>query len=406
MVNYANLKLSMNHINQSLKIYDKILAKDPKNHLIYFNKATLLHAVGRFSEAKNYAQKCLDLVPNFTLADVLISTVTKYTNNDTHFLKLKKNILDNSLQLQDKFPLHFALAKAHFDNHQFEDFVVQTKLANTKKRETINYDLYKDLKIFESIKLLFNKINFENIELKKNDKKIIFVLGMPRSGTSLVEQIISSHSEVFGSGELPFLQGSIFKKLKTLEENKKNIKDIFEYTDLIADNYLKQISILCPDEKIVLDKSPLNFMLIGFIRIFFPKSKVIHIKRNSKDTCFSCFKNLFNNGMNFTYNQKELALFYNAYSDLMNFWNNKTNNFFYTIQYEKLINNPKENIEKILNFCDLKFEENCLKFYNNKSPVRTVSALQVREKIYKKSLHSYKMFETDFNDIFDNLLVE
>ena len=229
---------------------------------------------------------------------------------------------------------------------------------------------------------------------------------MPRSGTSLVEQIISSHSAVFGAGELPFLQHGILKDLKILDDDKDNVKDILQNANKIAENYLDQISTLCSNEKIVLDKSPLNFIFIGFIRIFFPNAKVIHIKRNSKDTCFSCYKSLFNNGMHFTYNQKELAAFYNGYADLMSFWNNKISNFIHNIQYEKLIDYPEKNIKELLDFCDLEFEQNCLEFHNNKAPVRTVSALQVREKIYKKSLNSHKMFKSDFSDIFNNLLVE
>ena len=406
LVNYANLKLNMNHIDQSFKLYEKILSNDPKNYLIYFNKATLLHATGKFKETKIYAQKCLDLQPDFTLADALISTVTKYTINDPHFGKLKQKANNTNLSPQNKIPLHFALAKANFDINQFKDFIFHTKLGNKKKRETINYDLNKDLEKFASIKTFFDKINFEDSEIKINKKKVIFVLGMPRSGTSLVEQIISSHSAVFGAGELPFLQHGILKDLKILDDDKDNVKDILQNANKIAENYLEQISTLCSNEKIVLDKSPLNFIFIGFIRIFFPNAKVIHIKRNSKDTCFSCYKSLFNNGMHFTYNQKELAAFYNGYADLMSFWNNKISNFIHNIQYEELIDYPEKNIKELLDFCDLEFEQNCLEFHNNKAPVRTVSALQVREKIYKKSLNSHKMFKSDFSDIFNNLLVE
>jgi tetratricopeptide (TPR) repeat protein len=404
LVNYANLKMSMNHVDQCLEIYKKILVNDPKNHLIYFNKATALHAMGNFDEAKIFAKKALEIKPDFTFADKLISTIIKYDENDAHFLKLKNDITNTNIPLENIIHLHFALAKAHFDNRQFEDFINHIEIANKKKRESISYDFEKDMKLFKSIKLLFNDVNFEEIELKENKKKIIFVLGMPRSGTSLVEQIISAHSNVFGAGELPFLQGSVYDKLESLEDEKQNINGIFGDINLMAENYLEQISILCPNDKIVLDKSPLNFLLIGFIRIFFPKSKIIHVKRSSNDTCFSCYKNSFNTGMNFTYNKKELALFYNSYADLMKFWEKKLPNFFYTVSYEDLVNEPNTNIKSILNFCDLNFEKNCVEFQDNKSPVRTISASQVREKIYKKSIHSFKMFKEPLSDIFDNLV--
>ena len=293
------------------------------------------------------------------------------------------------------------MAKAYFDNRQFTEFFNQMELGNKLKRESINYDAKRDLNLFNNIKLLFTNANIKNLENVKNTKKLIFVLGMPRSGTSLVEQIISSHSKVFGAGELPFLLNSFLKKLHSLEGNNQN--NFFSDFEEISENYNTQTSILNSSDQITLDKSPLNFLLIGFIRILFPQSKVIHVKRGSKDTCFSCYKNLFDHGLNFTYNKKELAFFYNSYDDLMQFWNKKLGNFIYTINYENLVNDSKSEIKKVLNFCNLEFEEKCLNFYKNKSPIKTLSALQVRKEIYQDSIKSYKLFDSDLSDIFDNL---
>ena len=177
-----------------------------------------------------------------------------------------------------------------------------------------------------------------------------------------------------------------------------NIKYIIKFL-----NKRKKLAKLKNNNQLILDKSPLNFLWIGFIKIMFPNSKVIHTVRESKDTCFSCYKNLFANSLNFTYQKKELALFYNSYIDLMSFWNKKLDNFVHNINYEDLINDPKTNITKTLKFCDLDFEESCLKFYENKSPIKTMSAAQARQKIYKTSIKSYKKYEEKLFDLFDNL---
>ena len=401
LVNFANFKMDINQVSECINIYKKVLTINSENHLIYFNLATAYKALGNFEETKTNAEKALKLKPDFTIADKLISSVTTYTNESKHFLKLKKDVINVNIKSKSKFYLHFALAKAYFDNKQFTEFFNQMELGNKLKRESINYDSKKDLNLFKNIKLLFTNVNFKNLKNIKNTKKLIFVLGMPRSGTSLVEQIISSHSKVFGAGELPFLLNSFLKKLHSLEDNKQN--NFFSDFEEISENYNTQTSILNSSDQITLDKSPLNFLLIGFIRILFPQSKVIHVKRGSKDTCFSCYKNLFDHGLNFTYNKKELAFFYNSYDDLMQFWNRKLGNFIYTINYENLVNDSKNEIKKVLNFCNLEFEDKCLNFYKNKSPIKTLSALQARKEIYQDSIKSYKFFDSDLGDIFDNL---
>jgi len=401
LVNFANFKMDINQVNEAVNIYHKILTIESKNHLIFFNLATAYRALGNFENAKINALKALEIKPDFTFADRLISSVTTYTSKDSHFLKLKTIFMDKKINLKNKININFALAKAFYDNKQFDEFFNQIEIGNKNKRDSINYNFKDDLNLFNNIKLLFRNLDFKKFDVKKNDKKIIFVLGMPRSGSSLLEQIISSHDSVFGAGELPFLQSSFLSKLRSLETN--NINEIFHNMDKILENYLHQLSVLTTENHIILDKSPLNFLLIGFIKILFPQSKILHIKRDSKDTCFSCYKNLFDHGLNFTYDKKELALFYNSYDDLMNFWNNKLGDFIYTVNYEALINDPKNQIKDILDFCNLDFSEKCINFQDNKAPIKTLSTNQARKRIYKDSINSYELFEERLADIFINL---
>ena len=158
--------------------------------------------------------------------------------------------------------------------------------------------------------------------------------------------------------------------------------------------------------KITLDKSLLNFLWVGFIRIIFPKSKIIHVKRDPRDTCLSCYKTLFDNGLHFTYSKSDLPKYYNQYSDLMNFWKQLLGDYIYTINYEDLIKDPNKNISNLLDFCELNFDEKCLDFHKNTSPVKTMSASQVRQKIYSSSIKSYEKYEEKIPDLFSNLLAE
>ena len=216
--------------------------------------------------------------------------------------------------------------------------------------------------------------------------------------------MISGHTKVFGAGELPFLRQIILNSFNKYQNDFKKIINKNETLQFIANDYFDKLSIFKNNDKFILDKSPLNFLWIGFIRILFPGAKVIHIKRNSKDNCYSLYKNLFDNNLNFTYQKIELATFYNAYSDLIKFWNEKTNDFIHTVEYEKLVNEPEKNLKTIFKFCELEYEKKCLNFDENTSPIKTASSAQARKKIYKSSIKSYKNHEETLSDLFNNIL--
>ena len=154
----------------------------------------------------------------------------------------------------------------------------------------------------------------------------------------------------------------------------------------------------------VTDKFPENFLWIGFIKLILPHSKIIHCTRIPEDNCISLFKNLFPSGrMNFSYNLNNIVEFYNLYIDLMNYWNHLFPDFIYNLKYENLIANTENEIKMLLNFCNLKWNENCLNFHNNKRHVKTASDIQVRSKIYSSSINSWKKFEKFLSKYFNNL---
>jgi len=404
LLNYSNLKININQVYESIDLLNKAISIEPKNYIIHFSLATAYQAIGKFDEVKDHANKTLKINPYFSPADKLLSSYLKYNEDHKHFVKMKKDIFNDKISKANKVYLHFAIAKAYEDIGNLNKTIEHLEKGNNAKRSLINYDFNKDINLINKIKLIFKDIDFKKINLQNIDKKIIFVLGMPRAGTSLLEQILSSHSKVFGAGELPFMRNIILKNFIENQDNPQNILNEFSNLNKLAQSYIDKTSILRNGDRLILDKAPLNFLWIGFIKILFPNAKIIHINRNSKDTCFSCYKNLFSNGLNFTYQKKELASFYNAYSDLMKFWNLKLGDFIYTVNYENLVDDLEKNTKEILKFCELDFENACSKFYENKSPIKTMSAAQARQKIYKTSVMSYKKYEDKLSDLFDNLI--
>ena len=205
-VNLGNLKRDFNNFSESIELYEKALKINDKIPVTLYSLALAHQGIGNFAKANDYAQRVLKLDPKFTQADMLISQSTKYNLNNDHYNIMVKKIEDLDLNNDQKINLHFAIAKANEDfgdtNKSFEHF----DLGNKIKRKTINFDINDEIELFNSIKQNFNKFDFKKIQQKNvNNKKLIFILGMPRSGTSLIEQIVSSHSMVFGAGELPQL---------------------------------------------------------------------------------------------------------------------------------------------------------------------------------------------------------
>ena len=403
LLNYSNLKINLNQIDEAIDLLKKAVAIEPDNHMLHFSLAVAYQAIGEFEKTKEHSKKAIKINPFFSPADKLISSYIKYTEDNDHFIKMKKDINNEKINKNNKVHLHFALGKAFEDIGYNDEAIDHIEKGNNLRRSLLKYDINDDINLINKIKLIFKDIDFNKRNFVTNNKKIIFVLGMPRSGTSLVEQILSSHSKVFGAGELPFLRNIILNNLKENLNQTDNFLNIASNLEIMSKAYIDKTSLLKNNDKLILDKSPLNFLWIGFIKALFPNAKIIHVNRDAKDTCFSCYKNLFTNNLNFSYHQKELALFYKAYADLMNFWNDMLPNFIYSIKYEDLINSPKDNIIKALKFCELDFEEECLKFYENKSPIKTMSATQARQKIYKTSIKSYKKYEEKLTDLLNNL---
>ena len=403
-VNYGNLKRDNNDFEFAIDLYNKALKIKSKLPVILYSLALTYQGLGKFNLAIEYAKKTLEIDPKFTQADMLIAQSMKYEVGDKHYeeMNLKVNYLE--LNNEQKVNLLFSLAKAEEDMGLIERSFNNLDIANSTRRKSLDFNINDETNFFKKIKKIFNKVdNTKNFVSNIGEKKIIFILGMPRSGTSLTEQIITSHSSVFGAGELPQLSRIVKTKLMINNDlSEEIILDLLKdenFANQLRVNYYDYLKRFNASEPFITDKAPLNFRWIGIIKILFPDSKIIHCLRNPKDNCLSIFKNFFEGGLDFGYNQKELGTYYNLYLDLMNFWKEQYPNSIYDAQYEKIIENPENEIKDMVKFCNLNWEENCLKFYDNKTPIKTLSTAQARKPIYKSSKNSFEKFAPFLNDL-------
>ena len=405
--NYANLKQSFNDYENAIDLYKKALKVDPKNITVLLSLAGSYHSLGKFSEAEKILNQIIKINPHLMSAHKMLSSLTEYKVDNGHLkfmLELTKN---NDLSNSQKTDLFFALGKAHDDTQEYDKAFKFFDSANKLRKSTTNFNITEEEKLFKKIHNIFQDVDLTNNIKNNNKKKIIFICGMPRSGTTLVEQILASHSSVTGAGELVYLQQSIknnFYKDNSLDHVSLN-QDIFAERTKIASDYFEMIQHHKIETKIFSDKAPSNFRWIGIIKLFFPNSKIIHCKRNPKDVCLSLFKNGFaSKELDWCYSQDDIAKYYNMYSKLMDFWHNKIGDFIYDLDYEKLVKDKDNEIKKVLDFCSLTHEDECFNHHKSKkTPIKTVSISQARKPIYTTSVNKNELYEKNLNRMFSLL---
>lgn len=391
----ADLMIKIVNFNSARKHHEEALAINPLNFMNYFLLASDdLWAGNKVNAAKNF-RKAIEINPNFTQSFYGLSRAEKIPFSDPIFLLAEKMNTSTKLSYDDQVYLKFFLASVHEANKNQELFFKFLSEGSKIKKAITNYSSNESNKLFNKIQSIYIKFMPKlKKAIKKTEKTVteiqpIFIVGMPRSGTSLLEQILSNHPLVFGAGEVSSLHNS----LENLFSSDINNNFLLDQLQKIRNHYLEHLSIMT--EKIfITDKLPLNFMWIGFIVYMFPRAKIIHIIRDPIATSFSIYKTLFSNGsLNFSYDEEDIIKFYNLYEGIMQFWAKHLPGNFFTINYEDLVDNPNICSQKVFNYIDLPYDQNVLEIQNNARSVTTASDLQIRDKIYKDSSKSWMKYE-------------
>ena len=406
ITNYANLKFQLDQYEDAIELYNRALKIDNKIENIHYNIGLTYQSYGDFTEAEKHFKEMLKINPTATIADRLISRFTKYDQENTHFKEMAERSKMNNLNDNSKINLYFALGKAYEDIKDYEKSFSFIKKANDLTNSKFFYNTKDDDIFTEDLQKFFSKKDIIKYANTKNTDEIIFILGLPRSGTSLAEQIISSHSKVYGAGELNYLENIIKKKFFIKNKINLNLPFNDELISLVSESsqqYINLIKNFKTSKNIITDKAPQNFKWIGFINIFFPNAKIVHCYRDAKDNFLSLYKNFFPEGLEWTYNEENLINYYKNYKIMMNFWNKLFSRKIYHLEYEKVINNPNNEIKNLIKFCELEWEDNCINFYNTKRSIKTLSVSEARKPIYKSSLSSSSNFSLDLKDVFEKL---
>jgi hypothetical protein len=302
---------------------------------------------------------------------------------------------------EDAVQMHFALAKAFDDVGDLDASFTHYGVGGAKKRRIETYNEKTNARLFQIMKKLVSKPFFESNSEKGCDSDIpVFILGMPRSGTSLLEQILSSHPDVFGAGELKIM-ASVIENIAVGPTRLRlnDVESAFPYEDNASyeargRRYVEQVTRLAPKPyKRIVDKMPGNFNFVGLIHKILPNAKIIHSHRHPVETCLSCYRILFAEGQQWSYNLRELGRYYKRYWHLMQHWEETLPGVMFEMRYEDTVADVEGQARAVINFLGLEWTDDCLRFYETDRPVKTASASQVRKPIYNTSVNRWKKYE-------------
>ena len=427
--NLAQVFSVTGQLDKAKKSFKNILSMEPKNGLIWAEYGTVLTKLANYEEGRDAYLKALEFKPDSPRVHLSLGHVYKTMGEiDNSIDSYKNTILQNNLsgeaywslanlktysfsenEIKDmedtlkgdmsdieRSQMHFALGKAYEVKKDFDKSFKNYYEGNKLKKGLIKYSSDDTTDNTKRILNFFNKENIQKLAKSlTGDRDPIFVLGMPRSGSTLVDQIISSHSKVDGTQELP----NIIKIAAELNTNNQNnypevLKELDESKlSNLGKDYISETAWARDSAPFFIDKMPNNFIHIGLIKTILPNAKIIDTRRDPMDTCFSCFKQFFARGQLFTYSLEDLGNYYTDYIRAMNHWHNVYGKDIYTVHYDNVINETEETIRELIDYCELPFENECLEFYNSSRPVKTPSAEQVRQPIYKSGLNYWKNYE-------------
>ena len=406
LFNLANLKIMLNNFNEAILLYNRALKVTENIEKIHINLAHAYQSTKQFKKAELILKKCLKKFPLSTEADRLLSSQINFINDEDHLESMIKKLENKKINLNrnQKIDLLFSIGKGFEDKKDYKKSFHYYSKGNYLKRKTLKSNIDQKIILFDKVRSFFSNFEYKNNIFNK-EKKIIFIFGLPRSGTTLIESIISSHDKVSSVGEINFL--SNFINSNFFKDNKFVSKDISNFLRIgLKKEYFDYLSLFNLKNDIITDKSLNNYFYLGFIKHFFPGSKLIHCQRNIEDNFLSIYKNLFTDNEAWKYDKEEMVKYYNLYKKIISFWNKKMSKDILNVNYEDLINNKDYTIKKIISHCGLNWSEKCLNHQKYNIPIRTLSVNQASKPIYSSSIGSSKNYKIYLKEMFHNLKLQ
>jgi tetratricopeptide (TPR) repeat protein len=409
----GSLLLSLGRMEEAIPHYEQALAVKPDLVVAYNGLGAALQALGRLNEAIHAFEKAIAVSPRTGAGYLNLAMATRLGADDTRFAAMRELSRDmESLDVEDQIRLHFALGKVFGDLGDHEQSFQHLLHGNQLKRQQLDYDEAKRLARSDQIRAAFSA------ELLRDRRGLgdpscvpVFVVGMPRSGTTLIEQILASHSKVSGAGELEEFGRAVFSigQASGASVTYPEIVSTLSAEQLrqVGASYLQVLGATAGPAERIVDKLPLNFTLVGLIHLALPNARIIWARRDPIDTCVSCFSAPFGGYQPHTYDLGELGRYHRAYEALMDHWQKVLpEGVLLEVRYEDVVDDLENQARRMVGHCDLEWEEACLAFHKTQRSVRTASVAQVRKPIYRSSVGRWRPYKHLLQPLFQALGVD
>ncbi len=383
---------------EALDAFESAIALSPTRPHYHFNRAAELRFIGRLEDAEEACNSCIRLNPLHHEAYLMRSDLRTQAAENNHVVELKSQLTKAAKEWRGQSQLHYALAKELEDLGEYsESFEYRSRGAKLRRTHMV-YHPENDLNTMSAITSAFDGETFADISSSCQDNSPVFVLGLPRTGTTLLERILDSHSQIHSAGELSVfareLVGLVRSRFgKTVPRDRFVEHSTQVDFSALGEAYIRGTAALTGGCPRFVDKLPLNYLYAGLIHLALPNARIIHLRRHPMAACYAIYKQLFQDAYPFSYSLEEMGHYYVAYSRLMDHWREVIPETAMTeIHYEDLVTQTETEARRILDFCGLQWEEQCLTFYRQQSASTTASAAQIRQPPHTRSVDQWRHY--------------
>jgi tetratricopeptide (TPR) repeat protein len=396
-VTLGNVCTRMMRQPEALLAFKEAARLNPGEVRLQLSIGHLLKTLGQRGACEEAYRTCLALDPNLGEAYVSLAELKNYEFSDTEVSGMQGLLKGDGGEDKDQAQLHFALGRAFEQRKNYDTAFEHYEVGNRRRRKTVVFNIAAFEAKSRRVATVFDEAFFaERRDAGCDDPSPVFIVGLPRSGSTLVEQILASHSRVEGTFELPNVL-TIVRELDQAETERDAYPEVVRSLplDLLAklgERYIGETAPLRSGRAHFIDKMPNNFSHVGLIHAMLPKAVIVDVRRHPMDSCFSSYKQYFAEGQSFSYDLEDLGRYYQCYLKLMDHWDCVLPGKVLHVSYEELVREPEANIRRLLRHCGLEFEPACLAFHETKRPVRTASAEQVRQPLYSSGVGYWRNF--------------
>ncbi len=387
-------------VAQAKEIFLKALTLEPNNASALFNLATSLRFLGELDQAEEIIERVIRDCPENNQSVLFRADLRRQTEENNHIEDLESRISRGANDWQGEMNLYYALAKEAEDIEDYQKSFKALETGSGIRRRHLQYQVNNDVAVLDDIRRCYADAKSCTQGKGFHDDSPIFIVGMPRTGTTLVERILAGHSEVTSAGELHDFSSELVKEIQQISHGKPVAKDRIVQTSKGMDfarlgrNYVNAArQAVGTQNPRFIDKLPFNFLYCGLIHRALPGARIIHMVREPMDTCYAVYKTLFGQAYPFSYDLDELATYFIAYRKLMAHWHQLMPGLILDVSYESVVADPELQARRLITHCELEWEPDCMDFHKSKAASTTASPVQVRQPVYSSSIQKWRHYE-------------